>query len=141
MVIAACVMSAGFRIGDHCMFVIDMFREFIVGLELQRIVRPKARRLNSKIPGAAAAYRARLEHLLLRHHIIEWLGRAHEESMDNVEVEKRINVINRDGGQYMMSAEKKCRKNKPGRIPFSPEAAVWIKKCQIYRSILQYHDG
>ncbi len=61
--------------------------------------------------------------------------------MDNVEVEKRINVINRDGGQYMMSAEKKCRKNKPGRIPFSPEAAVWIKKCQIYRSILQYHDG
>ena len=34
--------------------------------------------------------------------------------MDNVEVEKRINVINRDSGQYMMSAEKKCQKNKSG---------------------------
>jgi hypothetical protein len=141
VITGACVMPAGFGIGDHRMFVIDMLTESIVGLEPQRIVHPKVRRLNSKIPGAAAAYRERLEHLLLRHHIIEPLGRAHEESMDNVEAEERINVIDREGGEYMMSAEKKYPKIKSGQILFSPEAAVWIQRCQIYRSILQYHDG
>jgi hypothetical protein len=53
-----------------------------------------------------------------------------------VEAEERINVLNREGGQYMMSAENKCQKIKSGQIPFSPDAAVWIRRCQIYRSIL-----
>jgi hypothetical protein len=138
VITGACVMPAGFRIGDHCMFVIDMIAESIMGLEPQRIVCPKNRQLNSKIPGAASAYRERLECLLLRHRIIEQLGRAHEESMDNMEAEEMINVIDREGGQYMMSAKKKCQKS--GWIPFSPNATVWIQRCQIYCSILQYHD-
>jgi len=37
--------------------------------------------------------------------------------MDNMEAEERINVIDREGGQYMMSDEKKCQKNKSGWIP------------------------
>jgi hypothetical protein len=133
-------MPAGFEIGDHCMFVIDMLMESIVGLEPQRIVFPKARQLNSKIPGEAAAYRARLKYPLLRHRMIEQLGRAHEESIDNMEAEKRINVIVREGGHYMTSVEKKCQKIKSGRILFSPEATVWIGRCQIYHSILRYHN-
>jgi hypothetical protein len=117
-----------------------MLTESIVGLQPQRIVRLKARQLNSKIPGAALAYRERLESLLLKHCIIEQLGRSHEESMDNVEAEARINVLDREGGQYMMSAKKKCQKIKSGWIPFSPDAVVWIRKCQIYHSIFWYHD-
>ncbi len=108
VITGACVMPAGFGIGNHCMFVIDMLMESIVGLEPQRIVRPKARQLDSKIPGTAAGYRARLECLLLRHRITEQLGRAHEESMNIMEAEKRINGIDREGGQYMMSVVKKC---------------------------------
>jgi hypothetical protein len=132
----ACVMPASFGIGDHHLFVIYMLTESIVGLEPQGIVHPKVRQLNSKIPGAAVAYRARLERLLLRHRIIKQLGRAHEESTDNLKAEVKINVIDREGRQYMMSAEKKCQKIESGWIPFSPEAAVWIRRCQIYRSIL-----
>ena len=81
VITGVCVMPAGFGICDHHLFVIDMLMESTVGLEPQRIVRPKTRQLNSKIPAAAAAYRARLKHLLLRHCIIEQLGRAHEESL------------------------------------------------------------
>jgi hypothetical protein len=66
------------------------------------------------------AYRARLGHFLL---IIEQLGRAREESTDNVEAEKRI-MINRGGVQYMMSAKTKCQKIKSGWIPFFPELAL-----------------
>ncbi len=41
----------------------------------------------------------------------------------------------------MLNAEKKCRRIKSGRIPFSPEAALWIRWTQVYRSLLRYHRG
>ena len=138
---SACIMPAGFGIGDHRMFIIDILTSSLIGTQPQRIVRPKSRRLNTKIPGAASAYRERLENLLLKHRIIERIGKAHEESSTNEEAATRLNAIDREGGQYMLSSEKKCRKIKSGRIPFSPESALWIRRCQVYRSILRYHEG
>ena len=41
----------------------------------------------------------------------------------------------------MKHAEKKCRRLKSGRIPFSPEASLWIRQCQVYRSLLKWHNG
>ena len=137
----ACIMPAGFGIGDHRMFVIDILTASLIGLQPQKIVRPKARRLNTRIPGAASAYQDRFEKLLLQHRIIERVGRAHEESSSNEEAEARINAIDKESGQYMLHAEKKCRRIKSGRIPFSPESAICIRRCQVYRSIMRFHEG
>ncbi len=41
----------------------------------------------------------------------------------------------------MKHAKKKCLWVKPGRIPFSPEASLWIHQCQVYRSLLHWHAG
>jgi hypothetical protein len=41
----------------------------------------------------------------------------------------------------MRYAEKKCRKIRSGRIPFSLKAALWICRLQVYWSILKYHAG
>jgi hypothetical protein len=41
----------------------------------------------------------------------------------------------------MKHCEKGCRKIKSGRIPFSPEASVWIRRKQVYESLLRYRDG
>ena len=41
----------------------------------------------------------------------------------------------------MRHAEKVCRQFKSGRIPFSPEASIWIRRAQPYRSLLRYHAG
>ncbi|KAL7521202.1 hypothetical protein ACHAWX_005896 [Stephanocyclus meneghinianus] len=41
----------------------------------------------------------------------------------------------------MHHAEKHCRKLKSGRIPFSPEAAMWIKRTLCYRALLRYWAG
>ena len=41
----------------------------------------------------------------------------------------------------MHKAEKKCRRIKSGRIPFSPEASKWIRRAQVYRSLLRLHAG
>ena len=41
----------------------------------------------------------------------------------------------------MHHTEKICHKIKPCRIPFSPEASIWIRRVQIYYSLLRYHKG
>jgi hypothetical protein len=41
----------------------------------------------------------------------------------------------------MLNAERKCRRIKLGRIPFSPSAALWICRTQVYHSLLRYHRG
>jgi hypothetical protein len=41
----------------------------------------------------------------------------------------------------MKHAEKKCWRLKSGCIPFSPEALLWIRQCQVYWSLLQWHAG
>ena len=54
---------------------------------------------------------------------------------------KRITAINEEGKAYMRRAKKICRKIKCCRIPFSPEAAIWIQRVQVYSLILRYHKG
>jgi hypothetical protein len=41
----------------------------------------------------------------------------------------------------MKYAEKVCRKIKSCRIPFSPEALIWIRHAQVYYSLLKLHKG
>jgi hypothetical protein len=52
-----------------------------------------------------------------------------------------MNSIDGEGKQYMKHCEKKCRKIKSGRIPFSPESSVWIRRKQVYESLLRYKEG
>ena len=39
----------------------------------------------------------------------------------------------------MRHTEKICRKIKSCRIPFLPETALWIRRVQVYYSLLRYH--
>jgi hypothetical protein len=41
----------------------------------------------------------------------------------------------------MRHAEKVCRKIKNCRIPYSPEAAIWIWRAQVYYLIILWHKG
>ena len=41
----------------------------------------------------------------------------------------------------MRHAEKVCRKIKNCRIPYSPKAAIWIRRAQVYYSIIRWHKG
>jgi hypothetical protein len=48
----ACIMPAGYGIGDHRLFVIDFASQDIVGDTAPKVVRPASRQLNTKIPSA-----------------------------------------------------------------------------------------
>lgn len=139
----ACVMPAGYGVGDHRMFVIDFQESSIIGTTQFRVERHTSRRLNTKVSsGATKKYVTRLEANLQKHRLLEKLtnlqvcGRTKRKW-----TQRELNKIDRQIKNLMINAEKKCRKIKSGRIPFSPEAALWIRCTQVYRSLIRYHEG
>jgi hypothetical protein len=89
----ACVMPVGFGIGDHRLFVVDVLMASLVGSEPIPIVRPHARRLNTKIPGVLKAYNEELERQVLLHRVVECMGDAHERNTSMTQAEKELNKI------------------------------------------------
>jgi hypothetical protein len=57
------------------------------------------------------------------------------------EITAALNKLDKEGEAYMKHAEKKCRQLKFGRIPFSPEALLWIRQSQVYFLLLHWHAG
>ena len=60
------------------------------------------------------------------HRLIEKLGEAHSEGKSK---------------EHIQSRAKKCRKLKSGCICYSPESVIWIRREQIYKSLVGYHLG
>eukprot|EP00956_Cyclotella_meneghiniana_P004926 scaffold6070_cov41-Cyclotella_meneghiniana.AAC.5 len=140
-VVGACVMPAGYGIGDHRLFVVDFRIDSMVGVTPPKIVRLAARRLNTKIPHVAEKYQAILEAKMVEHKLNSRLIDAERNGRSMEEIRKTVNGVDKDSKQYMIHAESKCRKIKSGRIPFSPEASVWIRRRQVYESLLRRLDG
>ncbi len=135
------IMPAGYGIGDHQLFVIDLMAADIIGSAPPKVVRPALRRLNTKLPCVAATYPQLLEEKIIKHRLIERVGEAHSKSRSRRSLERRLNRLDKELGTYMRFAEKHCRKIKSGQIPFSVEALLWIKRAQVYRSLLRFHAG
>ncbi len=77
----------------------------------------------------------------MRHRLIEKMGMAHTQSKDREEIQRRINKIDQQSDQFMKHAANTCRKIKSGRICFSPESVIWIKREQICKSLVLYKQG
>jgi hypothetical protein len=120
----AAIMPAGYGIDNHCLFVFGFAESDEIGISRQKVVRPTSRCLNTKIPRVAAEYARILEEKVLAHRLIERMGTAHQKSKSKALAIKRLNKLDKELGQYMRYAERKCRKIKSGRIPFLPEASL-----------------
>jgi hypothetical protein len=136
-----CVMPFGYGIGDHQMFVLDITMESQVGKNPTKVMRPAFRRLNSKMPQCGEGYLKSLESNIVHHRLLKQLNKVHRSSLPYEKKTKRLNIINREGRDYMRHAEKVCRKIKCCRIPYSPEASIWIHRAQVYYSIIRWHKG
>ncbi len=84
-------------------------------------------------------YISRLEDCLDCHHLIERLKQLHTTHKSKQAFRKDLNELDKQSKDIMLNSEKKCRRIKSGQIPFSPEAALWIRCTQVYRSLLRYH--
>jgi hypothetical protein len=140
-VTSACVMPVRFGVGDHRLFVVNFATTTLVGSGLTTVARPALRRLNTKISGCADRYNRSLHRNILCHRLLEGMVEAASLGDSNEVLAKTLNKLDQEGEAYMKHAEKKCRRLKSGWIPFSPEALLWIRQGQVYRSLLQWHDG
>jgi hypothetical protein len=134
-------MPVGFGVGDHRLFVIDFATTTLVGSGSTTVVRPALRRLNTKIHGCADWYNKSLHRNILRHQLLEQMVAVALSGAPKDELAQTLNKLDREGEAYMKHAEKKCRRLKSRRIPFSLEASLWIRQCQVYRSLLRWHNG
>ncbi len=122
----AAITPAGYGIGNHRLFVIDFSTADMIGISRQKVARLTSRQLNTKIPRVAAAYARILEGKVLSHRLIERMDAVHRKSKSRALARRCLNKLDKELGQYMHYAEKKCCKIKSGWIPFSPEASLWI---------------
>jgi hypothetical protein len=137
----ACVMPFGYGVDNHRMFVLNITLELLIAKRPTKIVCPALGRLNSKIPHCTAAYNKSLKDNIVQHHLIKRLHEVHMSNLGQQEKTKRVCAIDRAGKEFMKHAEKVCRKIKSCRIPFSPEALIWIRCTQVYYSLLKLHKG
>ncbi len=56
-----CMMPFRYGVGDHCMFVLDITLESLIGKRPTKIICPALRRLNRKVPHCIDAYNKSLE--------------------------------------------------------------------------------
>ena len=79
--------------------------------------------------------------LIIEHKIVKRVGATNDKLMSTALLKINLETIDKEQGDYMSNTEMKCRKIKSSHIPFSPESSKWIKRAQIYRSILRFHAG
>ncbi len=136
----ACVMPFGYRIGHHCTFVLDIPLESLVRENLVKIVHPACCILNSWLPGCSKEYVGSLESNIIQHCLLEHLHNAHTGHYTPEERTRKVIAIHEEGKTYIQHAEKIFWKIKSCRIPFSRKASIWIRRVQVYYSLLRYHN-
>ena len=96
VIIGACVMPAGYRIGDHRLFLLDFLTSSLIGQDPPKIVRASARRLNTNIPSGEIYYINRLEELTTKHKIVERVGQVQENSTLKASLKIKLDKIDEE---------------------------------------------
>ena len=76
-VTGACIMPAGYGVGDYRLFIIDFLTSSLVGCTPSSIIGSQDRRLNTMIPVVDYRYNKALEELLVRHQLTYRLVKYH----------------------------------------------------------------
>ena len=100
VVVGACVMPAGYGVGEHYLFVLDFLTSSLIGQTPPQIIRSGARRLNTKIPSTKHNYTNVLEKPVVSHRLTERMFAAHNASSSIVLV-KEIIYIKESGDKGM----------------------------------------
>jgi hypothetical protein len=72
----ACIVPAGYGIGDQRLFVINIHTSLLIGTGPPRVQRAASRRLNTRLPHIPAKYFKNLKENIQRHRLIEEMGKT-----------------------------------------------------------------
>jgi hypothetical protein len=141
MVANTCIMPAGYGIGDHRLFIVDLHTSLLVRPGPPSEQRAVLQWLNTRLPHDVKKYIHNLKQNLTWHQLIKKLRDAHTGGTSREDVQSKIIKVDGDGMQYMKHLTKKCRRLKSRRNCFSPELVIRIKREQIYNLLAEYHLG
>ncbi|KAL7459566.1 hypothetical protein ACHAWC_011573 [Mediolabrus comicus] len=130
-------------LGDHRPVLIDIQMRSVLGKELVKIVHPKARRLNSRIPRHRDKYLQKVKEGFKRNKIEKRLRAVETVATfpPTSEVVDSLEMIDRLIESILLKAEKECRIIYPAHYEFSPEIKSWLDLCHLLRWILRRHQG
>jgi hypothetical protein len=138
----ACIMAAGYGVGDHRMFVVNIQEAIMIGQAPFRVDCSTSWQLYTKISSRVMRkYVQQLKENIGRNRILERLQWAYQKYKSKRKLQQALNEIDKETEQLMVNAEKKCRRIKSSRIPFALESVIWIKRTQVYWSLLRHHQG
>jgi hypothetical protein len=133
----------GMGVGDHRFQLHDFDANSLLGTEYPKTVRPSGRALRCDVPRIRKKYIKRLKKQLKRHKIEEKLKilNEHQAEMPREKVEHHHNKIDEEVVQQQVGSEKKCNKFYDGKIEFSPEVGIVVRRGRLYRRILDFKHG
>ena len=81
-----CVMPAGYGVGDHCLFVVDLITSTLTGNNPPRIQGSASSRLNTNLLGVAEIYIMIYKANPRQNRLVECLGEAHASSKNKSKI-------------------------------------------------------
>jgi hypothetical protein len=114
-----------------------------LGTEYPKTVQPSGRALRCDVPRIRKNYIKRLKKQIKRHRIEEKLNilNEHQTELSREEVERHHNKIDEEVVQHQRGSEKKCNKFYDGKIEFSPEVGIVVRRGRLYKRILDFKHG
>ena len=138
-VIGASYLPFHADIGDHRPVMADLTMTSVLGNDLPRLVYPRARRLNAKVARIRGRYTNALGKLVSEHKLYERLQALNQAASFPVtgEVKEAPEKFDRQLTDFMIRAERGCRKLHAGDYDFSPKVKELLDKCHAYKALLR----
>ena len=129
-----------YGVGDHRILVVELSSSSLFGHDFPSITKQESRLINSKIPRCRRMFNSSLTKLCGLHKMSEKLEKT-SYITDPDKYSKHHNRWDTQLGGFIRHAEKQCTKVRGGDLEFSPTVGMFLRRRNILRWILRWHDN
>eukprot|EP00957_Ditylum_brightwellii_P169168 12876919-Ditylum_brightwellii.AAC.1 len=117
--------------------LIDLPSSLFVGDEPPPIIWPQTRHLQACNPWVQFKYTSYLQTYIMHHHLLEkYYAILANPPTSNTASELQLNALDKQQGEVMRAAEKRCRKLKMGIVDYSPEVNLLGKQWCVWKMVV-----
>eukprot|EP00984_Skeletonema_dohrnii_P010846 scaffold4257_cov80-Skeletonema_dohrnii-CCMP3373.AAC.1 len=139
----AMIAQHGFGIGDHRVHLFDFDAQALLGESYPSLVAPTGRKLVCTIDRIRLNYENVLLQLVERHRMLEKIATLDElqPRMPAPQFQLMFNRWDNELRDYILAAEKRCRKFRMNHLPWSPVVGMWMRRLKLYKWLEAYCRG
>ena len=139
----ACILQKYGGVGDHRCFILDFTSASVLGDSFPNVVPPSARNLHCDSVRIRSNYCEVLNQLCDRHQMFAKLNSISRvvDDISAAEFQLRMNRWDDELTDYMLAAEKRCRKYKQTHLEYSPTVGAWLRRRWLLGRVKRYLQG